>query len=155
MLALVISLIIIGLVLLAIELLIIPRFGVTGILGIASLVGACFFAFYSFGYLFGVLITAGILLLIVLSIIVILRSGTWKKLSLRTNIEAKVDNTPESKGFKIGDSGITITRLAPGGHVKFGEHIVEVSTRDGLIEPNKEVVISSFEGTRIFVSIVK
>ena len=60
MLALVISLIIIGLVLLAIELLIIPGFGVTGILGIASLVGACFFAFYSFGYLFGVLITAGI-----------------------------------------------------------------------------------------------
>src|SRR5574344_1867930 len=147
MLALVISLIIIGLILLAIELLVIPGFGVTGILGIVSLVGACFFAFYSFGYLFGVLITAGILLLIVLSIIVVLRSGTWKKLSLRTNIE--------SKGFKIGDSGITITRLATGGHVKFGEHIVEVSTRDGLIEPNKEVVISSFEGTRIFVSIVK
>lgn len=152
MLILVISLIIIGLILLAIELLVIPGFGVTGILSIASLIGACFFAFYSYGYVFGVAVTAGILILIIISITLLLRSGTWKKLSLRTNIESKVDTAPQSKGLKIGDTGITITRLAPGGHVKFGENIVEASTRDGLIEQKKEVEISSFEGNRIFVT---
>jgi Membrane-bound serine protease (ClpP class) len=155
MLALTIALIIIGLILLSIELLIIPGFGIAGILGITSLIGACYFAFAGFGTIVGMIVMLGIIALVIIGVLFIMRTDTWKKISLKTNIDSKVDDSPDVKGLTVGLHGKTITRLAPGGQVIFDNKIVEVYTRDGLIEPGKEVEISSIEDNRIFVSLIK
>lgn len=149
--ALIITLIVVGLILLIAELLVIPGFGVAGILGIASLIASCWIAFDSLGQTAGLLVIAVNILLTVLMTIFTLRSKTWKKLSLKTNIDAKVDTTPQAKGIQPGITGISLTRLAPGGQARFGEITTEVTTRDMLIEPGKPIVVSEVEGNRIFV----
>lgn len=151
MVALIITLILVGLILLVAELLIIPGFGIAGILGIGSMIASCWIAFDALGQTAGLLtITANILLTVIISVYT-LRSKTWKKLSLKTNIDSKVDTTPQNKGIQPGSIGTTNTRLAPTGQVRFGEITTEVSTRDALIEPGKEVIVSEIEGNRIFV----
>ena len=148
---LIITLIIAGLLLLAAELVLIPGFGVAGILGIASLVGSCWVAFTQIGTTAGIITLVANILLAVISTIVVLRSKTWKKLSLGTNIDAKVDTTPIQKGISVGDEGATVTRLAPGGKVLLGNGIVEAFSRDTIIEPGAAITVCEIDGNRIFV----
>ncbi|MBQ5828303.1 MAG: NfeD family protein, partial [Bacteroidales bacterium] len=70
---------------------------------------------------------------------------------LDTNINSKVDSAPQEKGIAVGDSGVALTRLAPAGKVRFGENVVEAFTRDTLVEPGKNVAVSSIEGNKIYV----
>jgi Membrane-bound serine protease (ClpP class) len=151
MIALVITLIVVGLLLLAAELIILPGFGVAGILGIVSLVASCWISFVYIGNTAGIIVIAVCVLLVIISTIFVLRSKTWRKLTLNTNIDAKVDTTPEQKGIKVGDFGKAITRLAPSGKIEIGGEVIEVFTRDSIIEPGNNVIISELDGNKIFV----
>ena len=55
----IVMLILVGLVLIFAEILIIPGVGVAGVLGLLSLAGSCFYAFYEYGNVTGALVTAG------------------------------------------------------------------------------------------------
>ena len=148
---LIITLIIAGLLLLAAELVLIPGFGVAGILGVASLVGSCWVAFTQVGTTAGIITLIANILLAIISTVLVLRSKTWKKLSLGTNIEAKVDTTPVEKGISVGDKGTTITRLAPGGKVMLGTNMLEAFSRDTIIEPGIDVEVCEIQGHKIYV----
>ncbi len=148
---LIITLIIAGLLLLAAELIIIPGFGVAGILGIASLVGSCWVAFAYVSTTAGIITLLANIVLATISTVVLLRSKTWKKLSLNTNIESKIDTTPREKGIAEGDRGTTITRLSPGGKIQLGDNILEAFSRDTIIEANTSIEICEVDGNKIFV----
>lgn len=148
---LIITLIIAGLLLLVAELVLIPGFGVAGILGIASLAGSCWVAFTQVGTTAGIITLVANILLAIISTVLVLRSKTWKKISLSTNIDSKVDTTPAEKGVSVGDEGTTVTRLAPGGKILLGYEMVEAFSRDTVIEPGVAVEVCSIEGNRIFV----
>ena len=148
---LIITLIIAGLLLLAAELVLIPGFGVAGILGVASRVGSCWVAFTQVGTTAGIITLIANILLAIISTVLVLRSKTWKKLSLGTNIEAKVDTTPVEKGISVGDKGTTITRLAPGGKVMLGTNMLEAFSRDTIIEPGIDVEVCEIQGNKIYV----
>lgn len=150
--SLIITLIAIGILLLAAELIIIPGFGIAGILGLVSLIASCIFAFGSFGTTAGAIVVGVNILLVIISTLMVLRSRTWKKVSLNTAIDAKVDNTPQTKGIGTGQFAKTITRMAPGGQIKTESGVVtEAFTRDSIIEAQRKVVITEIEGNRIFV----
>lgn len=150
--ALVITLIIAGMLLLGAELIIIPGFGIAGILGIASIVASCWVAFTQLGTTAGVIVILVNIILTIVSTVLMLRSKTWKKMSLKTNIDAKVDTAPAQKGIAVGDTGITLTRLAPAGKVKIGENVLEAFTRDSLIEPGKEIKVTEIGDNKIYVN---
>lgn len=80
-----------------------------------------------------------------------LRSKTWKKLSLKTNIDSKVGSAPQEKGIVVGNRGIAVTRLAPAGKVQIGDSVLEAFTRDSLVEPGREVEVAEIDGNKIFV----
>ena len=149
--ALVITLIIAGLLLLGAELIIIPGFGIAGILGIASVVASCWLAFVHISTAAGIIVIIVNILLVIATTILMLRSKTWKKLSLKTNIDSKVDTAPADKGIAIGSTGVSITRLAPGGRVQIEENSIEAFTRDSIIEPGKEIEVISIDGYKIIV----
>lgn len=149
--ALVITLIVAGLLLLGAELIIIPGFGIAGILGVASIVASCWIAFTSISTTAGVVVILVNIALVIATTILMLRSKTWKKLSLNTNIDAKVDSDPHKKGILVGDNGVTLTRLAPAGKIKIGENVVEAFTRDSLIEPGQNVTVTEIDGNKVFV----
>ena len=149
--ALVITLIIAGLLLLGAELIIIPGFGVAGILGVASIVASCWLAFTQISTTAGIIVIIVNILLVIATTVLMLRSKTWKRISLKTNIDSKVDTAPAEKGIEVGSKGISVTRLTPAGKVHIGENTIEAFTRDSIIEPGKEIEVISIDGHKIYV----
>lgn len=149
---LVITLIIIGLLLVFAEVLIIPGVGIAGILGVAAMAGSCVYAFMEISQTAGVIVTAVNAVLLVLITIWVLRAKTWQRFALQTNIDSKaivpeVDVVP-------GTVGVTITRLAPMGTARFGDLRMEVTAREGIIDPGVEVEVVEVDGIKVYVAAV-
>ncbi len=144
----IITLILVGLVLIFAEILLIPGVGVAGILGLLSMGGSCFYAFYEFGNVTGYIVTAVNVVLIVALSIWVLRAKTWKRMSLETSIDSKA---VETSVLAVGDRGKTLTRLAPMGSARFGDFVVEVKAVEGMLDPNIEVEVVLIEDNRIYV----
>ena len=148
----IVILIIVGLILLLVETLLIPGFAVTGILGLLSLAAACFLAFTTVGTTAGIIVTAICIVLAAALVILVLRSSTWEKVSLNTNIDEAVDVKPAQKGIAPGSKGVTVTRLAPMGTVRFEDGTrAEVSSTEGFVDPGCEVEVTSVEEEKIFI----
>lgn len=145
---LIISLIIIGLLLLFAEILLVPGVGIAGILGLVSLGGSCFYAFNQMGGTVGAIVTAVNVALVVGLSIYVLRAKTWKRLSLDTNIDSKA---VADTGLAVGDRGVTVSRLAPMGSVRFDTELVEVKALEGFVDPEVEVEIVLMEDGKIYV----
>ena len=141
--------ILVGIVLMIAEILLIPGVGVAGILGLLSMGGSCWYAFYEFGNLTGGIVTGVTAVVLVAFAIVVLRAKTWKRMTLNTKIESKVNQI--SIELRVRDKGKTVTRLAPMGSVRFGDEIVEVKALEGMIDPNVEVEICMIEDEKIYV----
>ena len=149
---LVISLIIIGLLLMFAEILIIPGVGIAGILGVAAMAGSCVYAFLEIGQTAGVIVTAVNAVLLVLITIWVLRAKTWERLALATNIDSKAI-VPEAEVVP-GTVGVTITRLAPMGTARFGDLRLEVTAREGIIDPGVEIEVVEVDGIKVYVAAV-
>lgn len=150
---LVISLILIGMVLIIAEILFIPGVGVAGILGLLSMGGSCYYAFYEFGSVTGGIITGVNGLLLLLLTIYVLRAKTWRRFTLNTNIETKAVSTDPA--LSVGDKGKTMTRLSPMGAVRVGDNVIEVKALEGMIDPGVEVEVVLIEDNKIYVSPVQ
>lgn len=147
---LVISLIIIGLLLVFAEILIIPGVGIAGILGVAAMAGSCVYAFLEISQSAGVIVTAINAVLLVLITIWVLRAKTWERLALATNIDSKAI-VPETEVVP-GAVGVTVTRLAPMGTARFGDLRLEVTAREGMIDPGVEVEVVEVDGIKVYVT---
>ena len=144
----IITLILVGLVLIFAEILLVPGVGIAGILGLLSMGGSCFYAFYEYGNTVGAIVTAVNAVLIVALTVWVLRAKTWKKMSLETNIDSKA---VAGVYLSVGDHGRTITRIAPMGSARFGETVVEVKAVEGMLDPGVEVEVVLIEHNRIYV----
>ena len=113
--------------------------------------GSCWLAFDGYGQTTGFIILAVNIILAVVCTVLTLRSRTWKKLSLHTEIDSRTDSAPEDKGIAVGSEGKTITRLAPMGKVLFGDVTVECTARNGLIDPGQEVTVILIDDNKIYV----
>ncbi|MCL2501696.1 MAG: NfeD family protein [Bacteroidales bacterium] len=149
---LIITLILIGVVLLLAELLLIPGIGIAGILALAALIGANFIAFYYHPQPVGVIVLVITILICSVGVWYALRAKTWKRLSLKHEIEAKAIPLPQDLGIRIGMKGKTLGRLIPAGKARLGETDVEVYAFQGVIDPGTEVEVVQIEDLRIFVA---
>ena len=146
----IITLILVGLVLMFAEILIIPGVGIAGVLGLLSMGGSCYYAFYEFGNNTGAIVTAVNVILLVALAVWILRAKTWKKMSLETNIDSKAVSDNASV-LAVGDRGKTLTRIAPMGSARFGDFVVEVKAVEGMLDPNVDVEVVLIEDNKIYV----
>lgn len=147
--ALIITLIIVGILLLLIEMLIVPGIGFAGFLGLVSLVGSCWYAFRQFGTTVGGLVTLVVVCMVGGMLFYALRGKTWKRLSLDETIDAK--SAPDEGGVAAGDRGRTLTRLSPSGMAKIGERSYEVKSLENMIDPDTEIEVILLEDNKIFV----
>ena len=150
--SLIVTLIIVGLVLVLAEILLVPGIGIAGILGLMSMGGSCYYAFYEFGNLTGGVVTGVNVLLVIAFTVYVLRAKTWQKMALETNIDSKAVSD-ESSVLVVGDKGKTITRLAPMGTVRFGNNIVEAKAIEGVLEPGADVEVLLIEDGRVYVNL--
>lgn len=147
---LVITLFVIGLILIIVEMLIIPGFGIPGILGLLSVLGSITYSFYEFGKTIGLYTLGGEILVTSIIIWLVLRSDTWKKITLKETITEKLKQ--ETTELNIGDNGVTISRLNPSGKARFGNTDAEVISQEGLIQPSTPITIAEIDHSKIIVT---
>lgn len=152
--ALIVTLVVVGLLLLGIELLIIPGFGVTGILGLASFAASCYIAFDSLVVAAGMAVAVAVVMIASLFVIFVLRSKTWKKITLQTNIDSKIDEVPQNKGIEVGMTGVALTRLAPAGQAGFGDVSIEVFSRDSIVASGSRVEVVEVSDNKVYVKVL-
>ncbi len=142
--------ILIGIVALILEIFVIPGFGVVGIFGFSSLIFGIYEAYYQYGTIAGNITLISTILFLLILIVISLRTKTWRKLMLNTNIDSKVNEIDEHK-VEIGTEGITISRLAPSGKARLNDEIFEVDTQGLFVDPNTEIVVIKINKNKIIV----
>jgi len=141
-----IILIIIGIVLLIAEIFI-PSFGVTGIIGVISiLVGVVLTSETFVGGLLlftGILVVAIILMLIAYRILAAVKSPFILTESL--NVEK------DDLNFFVGKQGIAITPLRPSGTAELDGVRIDVITRGDFIDKGSTILVETVIGKKIIV----
>ena len=74
------------------------------------------------------------------SLVWFMRSKTLDKIALKKNITSKVDRRAEEK-VKVGDIGVTTTRLALIGYAEINGDIVEVKSSDGFLNEKTPIIV--------------
>lgn len=150
----IISLIIVGLLLFAVEVFLIPGISLAGIASAISMIYAIYYSFIHVGLLGG----AVTLFVSILGIAALtwwfMRSKTVDKLSLKETLDYK-PNPLAGINLNVGDKGITTTRLTLIGNVDFSGNILEVQSADGFIEEKTAVIISCIKDNRVYVKAIK
>jgi len=147
--ALVIGLMVAGLALIAIEVFVIPGFGVIGILGIGSVIGSAYLAYaqlqtpYSAIAIAGGVIGAGVLFWLVP------RTKFGKSMVLDTQTLGTAPN-PELRHL-VDREGVALTTLRPAGSVEIDERPVDVVTDGEYVEAGTRVRVVRVEGGRVIV----
>ena len=120
-LSIIIFLILLGVFLLLVEFLIVPGVTIAGIAGFILLIAGVVLSYTYLGNKQGNIVLLITLTINIASIFVFLRTKTWRKAGLKTEIKGKV-NLLESD-LKEGTQGKTISRLAPSGKAMFNNKI--------------------------------
>ena len=112
-----------------VELFVIPGISVAGFLAGGCIIFANYYAFAYMGT------TAGVITLIISALACI-----GSKIALKKNITSKVDRSAEEK-VKVGDIGVTTTRLALIGYAEINGDIVEVKSSDGFLNEKTPIIV--------------
>ena len=149
--AVIITIILIGILGLVLEFLVVPG-GIVGVVSGLVIAGGIGMAYYKYGVLAGNITLIVTVVGILVGIFFLLRSRTWKKLMLNTQIDSKVNEVYEAK-IKVGSVGVTVSRLAPGGMACFDGEVAEVFSAHDFIDENQQVIVLKIEGNKITVKL--
>lgn len=147
-------LIALGTVLLIAEIALIPGFGVAGFTGIGAMIGSAVYAFMQIGEIAGWITIAIVVVVSIALILWVIYGKSIDNVALKENISSTVADESDSD-IKVGDKGVTVTRLALIGEAKFGDNIIEVSSGDGFIDEKCEVVVIRIAAGVIYVANVQ
>ncbi|NOU48500.1 MAG: hypothetical protein HOO86_15780 [Bacteroidales bacterium] len=142
----------IGLIVVLLEILVIPGGGLAGVLGFAMMAIGVFLTYSREGTTAGHLVLAGTLVVNIGTLILALRSKTWDRAMLKTNIEGRV-NTIEDNELNVGDIGKTISRCAPMGKALINDRFYEVTSYSEFIDEETEIEVIKIEKSKIFIKL--
>lgn len=146
----IVLLIIIGVFLILMEFLVIPGTNVVGIIGLLLLIVAIYFSYRDLGTPTAHFVLTGAFVFMIGAIGISIRSNTWKRISLKTTIDGKI-KTIEDDAVKSGDTGVTISRLAPMGKAMVNNKVYEAKSNHKFIDPNIPVEVIKITGNQIIV----
>lgn len=149
-LTLIIILIIAGLLFLLLEVLVIPGTTVVGIAGFALIIFSVWESYNVFGSPTGHFVLLGTIFFTILTIYLALKSKTWNRIMLKTEISGKVNEIDSTK-VQAGDSGISVSRLTPEGKALINDEYYEVHTNGEFIDQESEIVVTHLADNKIFV----
>lgn len=143
-------LILLGIVLMLIEFTILPGITIAGIGGILVFAYSIYLAFTSYGTLAGFLTLGFVLIVSPLLVVFLFRGKTGKKLTLGAVVSG-VANEIDTEKLKVGDTGVTVGRLAPMGKARINDLVVEVKSNGLFVDPGEKVKIIQIEKSLITV----
>lgn len=146
----VIGLLLLGILLLLVEILFVPGTTIVGVGGVILLAIGVYLAYAMISTQAGHLSLAGSVALVFLSLIVLLKGQTWKRMALDTKVEGKgVENITSL--VAVGDRGKAISRLNPIGKALINDQLVEVATAGEFVDSEQEVEVVKVEQNKIKV----
>jgi len=143
-------LIVIGIILLILEIVFVPGTTVLGVLGFLLLGGGVYYSFVNFGQSVGYSVLGGTLLVSALAIGYSLKAGVWRRFSLKSSIDSKV-NEHEQDTLSPGLHGKAISDLRPIGSAEFDDKLYEVQTTGNYLEAGTAVQIIKMADNKIIV----
>ena len=133
------------------EIFLLPGITIAGIAGALFAIGGVAYA-YSINISVGN-ITLGSSVVVFGGIFLwLLRSNSFNRVSLKTDIESTVAS-PRDMDIKVGDTGITLSRLAPIGKARFNNITIEAKSTGDFIDENTPVVIRRVDGYNVIVEV--
>ena len=152
----------IGLVLIALEVFVVPGFGVTGILGIAGLLSGLGLSVVGAGATWSVILTSlggvafSLLLAIALSLIILrffshLPFGRRLVLEKELPADEGVASAPENDMLWLGERGVAASPLHPAGVAHLGHQRVDVVSDGEFIAAGEPIEVIRVYGNRIVV----
>ena len=69
---------------------------------------------------------------------------------LKTEVDGRV-NEIDTNNIKVGDSGISVSRLAPSGKAIFNDEYFEVHTNGEFIDQETNILVTHFLDNKVFV----
>lgn len=143
-------LIILALVLAVLEIFFLPGITIAGICSVLFYGGGIYYAYSAFGTN-GAVITLFIAAVTTITVIIgFMRSRSLDKMSLHTEINSVVPS-PITPDIKVGDTGVTLSRLNPMGKIIVGVHTIEARADNELIDEDTPVKIIRIEPTVVIV----
>lgn len=147
---LILLLIVVSALLLVVELVLLPGITVAGLMSMAADCAAAYLAYLYHGYTGLIAAVIGIIVCSVIATTLSLRRRTWRMLSLESEIDGQSQSSPQDE-LRVGQRGTSVSRLAPGGKVRFGDTLFEARAREGLIAPGVEVEVTGFDNFTVIV----
>jgi len=149
--SLIIVLIFAGLFFLVLEILVFPGTSIVGIIGFMLIAIGIYSAYSSHGVTYGHYTLGASLVFTILTLYLSLRSKTWNRFMLKKEIDGKVNIIDIN--LKVGDTGKTVSRLAPMGNALINNDIHEVSTKGEFIDQEQEIIVTKIELNKIYVKL--
>lgn len=147
---LIILLLILAALLMTAEIVFLPGISVAGFLALAADCTAAYIAYERFGTTGLTLAIAAVIIISAITLILCLRAKTWRRLSLKSKIEGQSQQSPDAE-IEIGQTGVTLSRLAPMGKVQIGGRTFEAKTIDSFVDPKTEVTVTGFDNFTVIV----
>ena len=144
----IILIIVVGLLLMILDFLVIPG-GVVAIFGVLCMIAGVVSTFVIYGATAGTVMIFAVAIVTLLSFYFMMRTKTWRKLQLHTQIDGKMNEISEQ--LKPGDTGVALSRLAQKGTGLFGDQKVEVTSMQDFVDVNTPIEIVKIEQNEIFV----
>lgn len=151
---LIIILIILGLLFLLLEILVIPGTTFAGIVGFGLLFVGIWQTYASKGIIEGHITLGSTVLLTIIVLYYSFKTGTWKRMALKSTVDGKMDQL-EGLNIQEGDTGMSVSRLAPSGKAMINNDIIEVHTYGEFIDQEKEIKVISIKNNKIIVTTQK
>lgn len=133
-------LILLGILLFVIEFLVVPGITIAGIGGAILIFTGLYLSYDLYGFTTGNIMVASSVFLMIITMVVSLKSKTWRRTMLNSQIDGRV-NEFDNPDVNPGDTGKAITRLAPMGKVEVNGSFYEAKAYDILVDQNTEIEV--------------
>lgn len=138
-----------GLLLLTLEIVALPG-GVAGICGGILVIVGIWEVYASHGTTAGNIILLCSIAVCIILLVLFMKSGTWRKVSLNTQVDSKT-NVVNPNAIQAGSRGVTLSRLAPAGKALINGEMVEVHTISEFLDPDTPIEVIETDGYKIIV----
>ncbi|UCG27335.1 MAG: hypothetical protein JSV24_10205 [Bacteroidales bacterium] len=151
---LIIFLILLGIILFLIEFLLVPGITIAGIGGAILMIGGVIMAYHYHGTAVGNYVLIGTAVVAFLTVYFVLKTKTWNRIMLKTQIDSKVNIVKEEvPKVKEGDVGEAVTRLNPMGKVIVNGEYYEAKSEDKFIDQKSTVEVVKVLSNKIIVKL--
>ncbi len=140
---------VIGLMLVIAEVLI-PGFGIFGILGVIALFISTLIIAFEYGTAAFIVTVAVLIVLVLLFIRLVKTTNIYKKFVLTDKMEAKDFDESTISGL-LDKEGVTLTPLKPYGKAEFGGKVIDVFSKGEYVEKNRTVRVIQISGKNVVV----